>query len=92
MVVRLVRRWHGGWISDWDLERRDVERRHIVLASTFILVINYVLPNVVVRIGIFNLSFPSPVVNDEHENQDCLLEEKCIKNSPAIINYIECVI
>ena len=53
------------------LEGRDVERRHIVLAAALVLVVDYVFSHVVVRARILDLSFSSPVVDNEDEHKNC---------------------
>lgn len=69
-MMRMMADNHG-WISYWNLERRDVEGRHVVLAAAFVLVIYYVFPDIIVRIGILDLRFASSVVHDKNKNQDC---------------------
>ena len=53
------------------LEGGDVERRHIVLSAALVLVVDYVFSHVVVRARILDLSFSSPVVDNEDEHKNC---------------------
>ena len=55
---------------DGDLKRGDVEGRHVVLAAALVLVVDDVLADVVVRVGILDLSFTPSVVDDEDQDQD----------------------
>ena len=54
-----------------DLERRDVERRHVVLTAALVLVVDDVLADVVVGVRVLDLGLATPVVHDEHKHQDC---------------------
>ena len=60
-----------GGVSDGDLQRRDVEGCHVVLAASFILIIDYVFPHIIIGAGVLDLSFPPSVVYNENEHQNC---------------------
>ena len=66
-MVWVVPDHHVG-VGDGDLERRDVKRGHVILAAALVLVINDILPNVVVGVRVFDLSFPTTVVYNEHKD------------------------
>ena len=83
-----------GRICDGDLKRSDVESCHVILAASFILIVDDVLSDVILGSWILDLSFSSPVVDhkdkDQHLNRDPrinnvqgeFLQETCIINSP----------
>ena len=66
-MVRVVPDHHVR-VGHGYLERRDVEGRHVILAAPFVLVIDDILPNVVVGVRVFDLSFPTTVVYNEHKD------------------------
>ena len=59
---------HG---ADGDLQGRDVEGSHIILAAALIVVVDDVLPDVVVRVLLGVLALLLTVVHDEDQHQDC---------------------
>lgn len=59
-----------GGVSDGDLQRGDVECRHVVLAAALVLVVDDVLPHVVLGAGVLDLSLPPPVVDNKDQDQD----------------------
>ena len=65
-----------GGVRDGDLQRRDVEGRHVVLAAALVLVVDDVLPDVVLGAGVLDLGLAPPVVHHEHQHQHC--------NTPAV--------
>ena len=58
-----------GGVRDGDLQRRDVEGRHVVLAAALVLVVDDVFPHVVVRVRVLDLRLAPPVVHHEHQDQ-----------------------
>lgn len=58
------------------LQGRNVEGCHIVLAATFIIVVNDILSHIIIWSGIFYVRLASTAVHDEHEHQDCGCEEE----------------
>lgn len=65
-VVAWVMTDHDIWIRHRNLQRGDVKGRHIVLSAPFILIVDDIFPDIVVGIGIFDLSFTSAIVYDKH--------------------------
>ena len=57
------------WVRYWYLQGRDVKRCHVVLAAAFVLVIDDVFPDVVLRARVLDLSLPPPVVHHKHQDQ-----------------------
>lgn len=57
--------------TDRDLQRRYVERRHVVLAAALIVVVDDVLAHVVVRSRILDVRLAPSIVHDEHQHQNC---------------------
>lgn len=57
--------------SDRDLQRRNVVRGHIVLAAPFIVVVDDVLPDVIIRARIFDVRLSPSVVHHKHQHQYC---------------------
>lgn len=61
---------HGS--TDWNLERCDVESRHVILAATFVIVVNDVFSHIVIGSRIFDVRFPSSAVHDEYQHEYCV--------------------
>ena len=57
-----------GGVCDGNLERRDVESSHVVLAAALVLVVDDVLPHIVLGPGVLYLRLPPPVVDNKHQN------------------------
>ena len=74
-----------GVSRDRNLKRGDVEGRHVVLAAALVLVVDDVLADVVVRIGILDLGLAPSVVDDEHQDQDCFKKEE-LKVEGLVLN------
>ena len=65
-VMRWVMPDHHGWISNWNLEWRDIKCSHVIFTATFILIVDDVFPDIIVRIRVLDLGFSPSVVNDEY--------------------------
>merc|ERR1719412_3218559 len=76
-----------GGVRDGDLQRRDVEGRHVVLAAALVLVVDDVLPDVVLGAGVLDLGLAPPVVHHEQQHQHkqggCTKYENNNKISPS---------
>lgn len=59
-----------GGVSDGDLQRGDVEGRHVVLAAALVLVVDDVLPHIVLGAGILDLGLSPPVVDNKDQDKD----------------------
>ena len=57
-------------VSDGDLQRGDVEGRHVVLAASLVLVVDDVLPHVILGARVLDLSLAPPVVDNKDQDQD----------------------
>ena len=57
-----------GGVCDGNLERRDVESSHVVLAAALVLVVDDVLPHSVRGPGVLYLRLPPPIVDNKHQN------------------------
>ena len=53
------------------LEGGDVECCHVILATTLVLVVDYVFSHVVVWARVLDLSLPPSVVNNKDQHQNC---------------------
>lgn len=52
--------------TDRYLERCNIESCHIILAATFIIVVNDVLSHIIIWSWIFNMRLPTSTVDNEH--------------------------
>lgn len=83
--------WHfalrqfGHRATDWDLKRRDVECSHVILTTSFIVIVDDVFSHIIVWTWIFNVGFSPPTVHNKHEHQYCG-EEKFQMNYCIPIN------
>lgn len=57
--------------TDRDLQGRDIERGHVVLSATLVVVVDDVFPHVVIRAGVLYVRLSSSVVNDEYQHENC---------------------
>ena len=57
-----------GGVCDGNLERRDVESSHVVLAAALVLVVDDVLSHIVLGPGVLYLRLPPPIVDNKHQN------------------------
>jgi len=62
--------------ADRDLQRRDVERGHVVLSAALVVVVDDVLSHIIIRTGILYMRFPPSVVNHEHQHENCNRDSK----------------
>lgn len=58
------------WTTDGDLQWRDVEGGHVVLTAAFVVVIDDILSDIVIRAGVLDVGLPPSVVDDKHEDQN----------------------
>lgn len=61
---------HGS--TDWNLERCDVKSRHVILAATFVIVVNDVFSHIIIGSRIFDVRFTSSAVHDEYQHEYCV--------------------
>lgn len=61
------------------LEGRNVEGRHVILAATFVVVVNDVLSHIIVWSRILDVGLASATVHDEHEHQDCVRRKQNLR-------------
>lgn len=61
----------GHRTADWNLQRRDVECGHVILAATFVVVVNDVLAHIIVRSRVLNVRLAPSIVDDKNEHQNC---------------------
>lgn len=61
---------HGS--TDWNLERCDVKSRHVILAATFVIVVNDVFSHIVIGSRIFDVRFTSSAVHDKYQHEYCV--------------------
>lgn len=72
----LALRHLGHRSADRNLQRRNVERGHVILAATFVVVVNDVLAHIIIRARVFDVCLPSSIVDDKDEHQDCASSTK----------------
>nr|CAD7413891.1 unnamed protein product [Timema cristinae] len=56
---------------DGDLQWCDVESSHVILTTSFVVVVDDVLPNVVIWTGVLDVGLTPPVVHHKHQDQNC---------------------
>ena len=59
---------HHVRIGHGNLEWGDVKGCHVIFAASFILVIDDIFPNIVVGVRVFDLSFSTTIVHNEHKD------------------------
>jgi len=64
--------------ADRDLQRRDVERGHVVLSAALVVVVDDILSHIIVRTGILYVRLPPSVVNHEHQHENCNIDQMSI--------------
>lgn len=68
-----------------NLKRCDIEGRHVVFATSFVIVIYNILTYVVVWTGVLDVSFPTSVVDHKYKHQYC---EQHSLNKKVVQKYL----
>lgn len=70
----MIRQWSSYRYLKWS----DIKRRHIVFTAAFVVVVDNILANIVVRARVFDVGFATPIVyhEDQYQNWNMKIRSK----------------